>query len=56
MRARLLLAAKIVPDGNPQKLSWMGTLSGIGHPSFCPSFHDGNLIGHALGDRDQRAS
>jgi hypothetical protein len=27
----------------------MGTLLGIRHPSFCPPFRDGNLIGHPSG-------
>jgi hypothetical protein len=35
----------------------MGTLSRIGHPPlFCPTFRDGNVIGHPTGGRDRRAT
>ena len=38
-----------IADGNPPKIPRMGTLSRIGHPSFCPAFRNGNLTDHASG-------
>jgi hypothetical protein len=38
-RALLFAAAKILPDGNPQKIPRMGTLSGIGHPPLSEMAH-----------------
>jgi hypothetical protein len=38
-----------IPEWEPAKDSWMGTLQGLGHPLFSPPFRNGNVIDHASG-------
>ena len=46
-----------LPDGNPHKIPWMGTLSGIEHPlSPASPFHPATSSATHQGGRDRRAS
>jgi hypothetical protein len=47
---------QILPDGNPNKISRMGTLSRVGHPSFPARLSIRATSSATLRDRDRRAS
>ena len=47
---------QILPDGNPQKVPRMGTLSGLGTPFLLPRSSTTATASATLGERDRRAS